>query len=166
MVRFGPIIKGAFSAPIALARKLAEQGRPVPDPVRGYLIIDTGAVTLCVADFVPKQLGLSPVGIRDTAGVHGVQKNEVYHLHLQLMFSGGSGEGVSIETEKPAICIPGLHGQWSPDEMKTNDAHPSLLIGLLGRDFLRHAVFTYNGATGVIDVMLDLTTMPPRPRSS
>jgi len=41
----------------------------------------------------------------------------------------------------------------------TGDGHPVRMIGLLGRDCLRHGTFTYRGAEGRIDLRLDLATI-------
>jgi hypothetical protein len=162
-MRFGPIIKGAFSVPNALAPLLTAKGHPVPKPVEGYLLIDTGASTLCVAEAVTRELGLNPVGLKDTSGLHGRQQNEIYHIHLTLFFSRGGTELVTIENEKAVLSVPRLDEHWKPTDIQTGDDHPTRLIGLLGRDFLRHATLTYNGTTGLIDVALDLSTMPAHP---
>lgn len=75
---FGPLIGAEIRIPDALAKALSEQGQPIPPPVKGYMLIDTGASITSVAEHVFQELNLKPTNIRETIGVHG--KKERYLL--------------------------------------------------------------------------------------
>ena len=52
----GPIIEVVLAVPTALAQKLAAAGRPIPKPVNGLALLDTGATNSCIDEDVARNL--------------------------------------------------------------------------------------------------------------
>ena len=126
------------------------------------MMIDTGANRLCIAEDVAKELQLKPVDLGKSYGAHGLREHEIFEAHLTVQFSDNSGNQIGVMSSSRVNGVPGLGKHWNPEELQTEDDYPKRLIGLLGRDFLRHAILTYNGNTGLVEVALDLNSLPQR----
>ena len=64
--------------PPQVAQLLTDQGKPIPDPVAGLALIDTGATMTCVHEPILQQLGLNPIDVVDTGTAKGPAKQSVY----------------------------------------------------------------------------------------
>lgn len=159
LVAIGPVCKGNWCVPGALERRLRDAGRPVPDPVEGYFIIDTGASSTCIALDVALQLKLTESDSRETFGAHGRQKNRVFEARFQLSIEDDKGNRSTLTTEKSVTAVPEIE-KAVPAEVFVDDRFPKRLVGLIGRDFLRHAKVVYDGPRAKIEVTLDLESLP------
>jgi len=140
---FGPIVQAAWRVPTPLESFLAQQAQPVPDKVSGWILIDTGAQDTCISLDVANQLGLRPVGLCTGFGAGGVHKNHVFSARLDIeMEEDGRKRIVTLEQRVQAI--PNLNDFYKLSNAMRNGA-PSTLIGLLGRDILRHGRLNYDG---------------------
>lgn len=126
----GPKLAVEIHVPTALASQLAQQGGPVPSPITGYALIDTGASISAVDDAVIKNLGVSPVGVTQVLTPSGTAQQNQYPV--RFVFPG---------TPLPAIETTHAIG---------SVLQPQGILALIGRDVLAHFVFTYNGPGGFI----------------
>jgi len=107
-----------------------------------------------------QELGLDAIRFQDTRGAGGIHKNQVFESFLTIEFEGkGIGEKALIQGTMQVIGIPELGTYMDAQRIRTDDPHPKRMIGLLGRDFLRHGLLTYNGVKGTIDLVLDLDSL-------
>jgi hypothetical protein len=121
----GPIIEAEIRVPKDLEEALKKNNMSVPEPVRGYMLIDTGASTTMLAEHALKQLQLRPTDVRKTIGIHG--KKDVFCYRAQVI--------VDRKFEKTEDMMSCELGGIFPDELNIN------LIGLLGREFLHGKTF-------------------------
>ena len=120
----GPCIVVRISVPDALAQKLQSEGKPIPTPVEGLALIDTGATSSCVNYEVLKLLGLEPVGRIPVSGAAGIALHTTYPARLDfptLSLSSTFNQIIGVRLSRPNISV------------------------LLGRDLLDRVIFTYDG---------------------
>ncbi len=154
----GPILKATWSVPPALAQALATSGRAAPNPISGYMLIDTGAAGTCIADDAAQELGLSPLRYEKSYGAGGLHNLPVYGVQLTIIILD-AGQQVSVTGDLQAKGIPELGDYFRHVPMQTQDPFPKRMVGLLGRDLLRHAIFVYKGSVGQFDFRLDLGSL-------
>ncbi len=130
----GPTLQVEVHVPDALATILSQQGSPVPAPVAGKALIDTGASITAVDDTVIRSLGVQPVGI---ATVHTPSGSTQQNLYPVKFIFPGSG--------LPQLNAPQAIG---------SDLRPQGIIALIGRSALGGAIFVYNGPVGVVTLAL------------
>ncbi len=165
LLHTGPLVVATWSVPESLEKALINAGKPVPDPVSGHMLVDTGATRTSIAkEVAEKQLGLRPTSVARTYGAGGLHENPCYLARFQLEIMDGSrGHATGIARESVVMGIPELGNHPTAAEFH---GKPIRLIGLLGRDFLRHATLTYDGDAGRIEMRLHLHSIPKgKPRS-
>lgn len=125
----GPVVPVEIGLPTALEENYAKEGTPIPPPVSGYALIDTGAASTAANEAIFATLGVLPIDVIETWTPHGNMKSLVYPAKVSF----------------PALNIKGLEMQrvigssldWgTPDGKK--------IIMLLGRDLLQGCLFIYN----------------------
>lgn len=151
----GPLLAGSWEVPVTLAQRFQAAGRPVPPPVRGFLLLDTGASGPCIASDVAQELGLKAVGLRKTRGSSGTHDSEVFEATMVVALPTPSGLTLTIRGQNFATGVPDMDGVIDQSTFSTNDPSPKRLIGLIGRDFLRFATLVYRGSTGVVEITID-----------
>lgn len=125
----GPITEVEVAIPSAWAEYLTRQKLPVPDPIKGFALFDTGAETTAVYYRVIEALGVNPIGpalVLTPGGSHAQQRYPV-----RLIFEHGI-----MNFEFKSVLGADLEG-W---KVKGGD-----LIALIGRDVLSKGIFVYNG---------------------
>lgn len=163
LVTIGPIIKATWSVPAPLKRKLAAAGRPVPASISGRLLVDTGATSTCISSAVASELGLQVVDTRETYGAHGLQKTDIVLATLTISISNDAGLQTLITRDQLVSAVPDLETLFQQMGVRDGNVDSGRLIGLLGRDFLRHAILTYNGPKGRITIEIDPSHMKEKP---
>jgi hypothetical protein len=158
----GPLVWVAWSVPESLARRLLEAGRAVPAPVSGRLLVDTGASATAISVEAAQELGLQPVDVGHTYGAHGLQQNPIYEAHLSMSIAGPGGES-GVEADLRVSGIREMEAMFQKLGVRTGGQDGGRLVGLLGRDFLRHAVLTYDGTYGVVTLKIVPGSFVPRP---
>jgi hypothetical protein len=159
----GPIVKASWSVPRALEQYLRAANRPVPPPIHGYMLVDTGASLTCIALDVAEQLQLTAVGVRKTYGSAGEHAPEIFAALLTVEIFDTLGLVTRVHSERQAAGIKDLHKHLNPDVIATGDNHPKRLIGLLGREFLRLGKMVYDGVAGTVEITLDMSVLAPQP---
>lgn len=144
--------------PKALELALGQAGRPIPQPVYGYMLIDTGARRTSMALDVAQEMRLQAIGIQNTYGAGGLHSNEVFEALLTISIADKTGAQVSVNGEIQAMGIPRLNEYFQQLQIQTSDPFPRRMIGLVGRDLMRHATLTYMGSKGQFEFKLDLSS--------
>jgi len=161
----GPLVMAEWSLPRSLSAALAKLGRPIPSPVVGFMLVDTGATKTNIAEEVAQQLGLKPVGQSEGYGATGKHVRNDYQAHLSIRIRDALGKETLIESEQQASGVPDLAKHSAALGIKTQGG-PVVFIGLLGRDFLQHTTFTYRGTKGSFEIRVHVDSMakpPPVP---
>ncbi len=153
----GPIVYASWRVPEPLEAILQEAGKPVPSPVLGGLLLDTGAGKTCISENAAHDLGLNPIRLAKTYGAGGEYELSVVNARLGFRVSSSRSEhDVSFETE--AQVIPLLEAGGRQMGLRSGDTDIRL-IGLLGRDLLRHAQVSYDGINGSFEISFDLASL-------
>ena len=124
----GPILQGVIGVEQNIAQQLLSQGIPLPKPIPGVALIDTGATSTCVDEGIAKQLGLPVVDVVSIASAsHPDAKQNVYPALIEVV-------GIPIKFNAlRAIGVP--------------LANQGIQV-LIGRDLLQHCTLFYNGMIG------------------
>jgi len=124
----GPIIQVTIGIEQNIAQQLLSQGMPLPQPVPGLALIDTGATSTCIDEDVAKQLNLPVVDVVTIASASHAETNQNVHPAL-------------IEVVGIAIKFNALRAIGVPLTAQG-------LQVLIGRDLLQHCTLFSNGVTG------------------
>jgi hypothetical protein len=126
----GPLVAVEVGIPDALKQHLSGKGLPVPAPVAGFALVDTGASSTAVDNSVFTALGVAHINEIDTDTPHGSGRSKIYPA--SVTFPGMNVHELRMEQ------LIGCQLKW-----KTKDDKE--IIMLLGRDLLAWFVFIYNG---------------------
>ncbi|MCP4897576.1 MAG: hypothetical protein GY906_11445 [bacterium] len=150
----GPLIEAAVVIPDQLVAPLKAAGKPIPSPVKGFMLIDTGASRTHISEETAAQLNLKPVGSGATYGAGGLHKRPVYQVKVIVPI-----DRIMLGTSLQVLGIPDLEKPYRNMGTKAAETgEPIRVIGLLGRDFLRHTVLIYGGAEGRVEIWVDEDT--------
>jgi predicted aspartyl protease len=133
MVLAGPVLQVEISVEATLAEYLTAHNQPVPQPIGGWALIDTGATRTAIDQSVVKHLNLSPIDQVVLSTAHGQREAGVYACRMKLVSTALPEITASRATEVD------LAGQSVADKT---------IIALIGRDLLSNCVFVYNGTNG------------------
>ena len=123
----GPINAVLLSISDETQQALMAAGKPMPEPVTGLALIDTGATFACVDKAAAVRAGLPT---RRTAKMASASHAE----HEVPVFAGRIVlDSININT---------------PNAMGVNLSGFSELVALIGRDMLQNCVFVYDGNAG------------------
>lgn len=128
----GPILDISVSIPQALANLYARQQIPLPSPITGIALIDTGATRSCVHGPIMSQLGVNPIGVVTTGTAAGPVLHSLFPVHFTFPAAG-------IDFDFSAVVGVDLSRQIINGQQ---------LIALIGRDVLARGIFVYNGPLG------------------
>lgn len=127
-------IEGAWldvevAIPTALEQFLTRTGKPVPPPVKGRALVDTGATFSAVDEQLIRGLGVNPINAAQ----------------------GGTAKGQAIQFIYPARFIFSGLG-WTFEFSRTTgvDLQGSGFIALIGREVLARMTIVYNGSLGIV----------------
>lgn len=155
----GPVLKATVSVPEAERTARASLGRPIPEPVGGLMLIDTGASSTCVSRHVAEKLKLKPLRITHGLGAGGVHRNPVYFVRLEIAFGDPkTGQRQTFAWEQEAQGIPNLEDASKQLGIKF-DGRRIDYVALMGRDILAHTDFEYHGPTGTVKIHFDMKSL-------
>ncbi len=123
----GPVVDVEIRVSQHLVARLMSQKQPVPPPVRAHVVIDTGATFCAFTPRVFQALGIEPydvVPICTTSTAH--EERNQYWIDLSLEHSQGHRRFNDLQAIESNFTATGLDG-------------------ILGRNFLRRVIFTYDG---------------------
>lgn len=134
LVERGPRVQVVVAVATPIAEQLLQQGTPLPPPVSGLALIDTGASSTCVDETAAQALRLPVVDVvRVASASHAATSHNVYPIQVEIV-----GAPISIDAPR-AIGAP-LAAQG--------------LLALIGRDVLQHCALFYNGPAGQLTLTL------------
>jgi predicted aspartyl protease len=128
----GPVLQVEVCIPSDLEKLLAAQNQPIPQPVTGWALIDTGASRTAVEQSCIASLGVQPIGATKTGTAGGIHEASIYPARLRF-----PGQGMDMEFS--STLGVNLKGQ----KVGGKD-----LLVLIGRDVLARGVLIYNGTAG------------------
>lgn len=123
--RSGAIFPIEISLPQTLIDYLAKQGIPIPRPVSGHALIDSGASISVVDSSVISSLSISPIGIATISTTAGPAQKNLFPARFKL--------------SQLVIDVSPVIGA---------DLGPQGIIALIGRDILSHLLMIYHGPGG------------------
>lgn len=125
----GPVVQVSIRVPPEIAERLTAEGKPVPNPVNGFALIDSGAGSSCVDNAAAQTLGLPIVNVVPMASAsHAMVEANVYPITFDILGN-------------PPMTVN------CPRATGATLANQGLVL-LIGRDLLAMCHFTYNGTTG------------------
>jgi hypothetical protein len=125
LIATGPLLKARWMVPEVLAEARRKAGQPVPDPIAGFMLIDTGASNTAIGLRVAQALGLTPVRLGRTYGAGGLHQNAIYAACLETGFMDGNGEVSHFRSEIEVSAIPDLDkalGRWASRWVETQSS--------------------------------------------
>ena len=124
LVARGPIVPVTITVPDTVQSSYVNLGSPIPEPVTGVALIDTGATSSCFDNSTALKAGLLTVGKGKIASASHPENEVPLYAGKMLLpglnFDVKSGFGVELS---------GIDG----------------IVALIGRDLLKIAIFVYNG---------------------
>jgi hypothetical protein len=155
----GPQFFCEWGVPAATVDFLKNAGRPVPAPIVGALLLDTGATRTCIALKTANDLGLQPRRMVDGLGAAGEHKNQVFLACLHIKITDPvTKQIIGFAWEQEVEGIPELH-RFAAPLMITGQTSPTPVSGLLGRDILKHAKIYYDGPAGKMRFEFDMASV-------
>jgi hypothetical protein len=136
LAQHGPIIDVLISIPQALAELYTRQQQPLPAPISGIGLIDTGATRSCVHAAIMHQLGVQPIGVAMSGTAAGQVNHSLYPAHFSF-------PAAKIEIDFASVVGVNLTGQ---------EVEGKPIIALIGCDVLSMGIFVYNGPLGAYTI--------------
>ncbi len=128
----GPFLEVFVTIPQALVEFYTKEKIPVPSPIAGMALIDTGASKSCVHGPIMRDLKVSPINTATTHTAAGAVIHSLYPAHFTFPVP-------NINIEFASVVGVDLSGQTIGGKQ---------LIALIGRDVLAMGIFLYNGHHG------------------
>jgi hypothetical protein len=128
----GPHLAVEIHIPNALAAAMAAANQPIPAPIVGVALIDTGASRSAVNAATAILLGVQQVGVGTGYTAGGPVQQSLYPVRFAF-------PGIGLDVQFNAATGVDLTGQ-------TCAGQP--MLALIGRDVLANCVFIYNGPAG------------------
>lgn len=138
----GPLVEVTFAPHRADQERLATAGHDW-EPFVAKMMVDTGAELTLVEEVVPDFLGLRPIRYQEIEGVGGRVDSPVYRLQLAIHASDAARRDGWMTFSSDVVAMP------SPPTDTARRPH----VGLIGRDFLRHIRFVYDGPSGSFELI-------------
>lgn len=154
----GPLIMAVWSIPQVIEDFLKSNGTPLPAPVKGALLLDTGATGTCISIKAAEALGLKPTRLVDGFGAGGPTKNPIYNARLSISMANPDGTMRVLRWDREVQGIPDLDKHLLGKSLTYAGAQVEL-TGLLGRDILYFTRFLYDGLAGALKLDFDIAAM-------
>lgn len=140
-MRAGPLVTITVGHPDDYAFVATEPPQTYP---RLKMMIDTGAAFTLIEENIPVEQGLRPIRFRDVIGVDQLPAmRPVFRMSLGLEVGDGMGNNRTLVFKEDIVGMP------VPQK-------PEQYAGLLGRDFLRHFRFVYDGPNARFELIRTL----------
>lgn len=130
----GPLIAVEIAVPAALAKYLVDHNEPIPSPMTGIAVIDTGASITCIDREVIAKLNVPAVGYTDVFTPSGSERQNTHPA--KFSFPG---------TKLPEINFSAVLASKLKEQK---------IIALIGRDVLSHFILMYNGPAGIFTLAI------------
>lgn len=130
----GPRLIIEIHVPPVLANYLTQRGQPVPAPISGDALLDTGASISAVETNVISQLRVNPIGITSVHTPGGVVQQNLHPIRFVF----------------PAIGMLTIDF----NAVIGSNLQPQGIIALVGRDVLSNCLLVYNGPAGMYSISI------------
>ncbi len=130
----GPWLDVEVRVPKAFEDLLVKQRKPIPKPVSGRALIDTGASISAVDNSIITSLEVQPVGLIEVHTPSGSALQNQYPVRFG--FPGSSLPELTVQQAIGSV----LQAQG--------------IIALIGRDALSSVILVYNGPSGIITLAI------------
>src|SRR5260370_8627307 len=104
LAALGPILAVSVSIPQALAAFYTRQQIPLPSPITGLALVDTGATRSCVHAPIMSNLGVNPIGVVTSGTPAGQVLHSLYPAHFTF-------PATNIEVDFTSVVGVDLSGQ-------------------------------------------------------
>jgi|ERR1022692_1495385 hypothetical protein len=131
LTKDGPVIQVEISMPTALEAWCVQNHVPIPAPVSGYALIDTGASISGIHQPILDQLSLTPIDEIPIVTPAGAGRTPVYPTKVSFPSLNVKNQSLSR--------VVGSQLDW-----KTSQGER--IVMLLGRDLLHNGIFVYNSS--------------------
>ena len=138
LIQAGPVLPVEVAVSSHLSKLLAEQGKDIPPPVSGFVLIDTGATRSCVDIDAISKLGVNPIGIVDLGTAGGKSQHYLYPAKFSFP---------AIRFEVEFSSLVGV-------DLKEQALAGRQIIALMGRDLLSRCLPVYHGTKGSFSIAL------------
>lgn len=145
LLRFGPLIEGAFSAVDAEAAQR----------VHCQLLIDTGADGFVIDQDLAVALGLPVHREQSAFGLHGEAAVRKYMAAVLLPVVTAGGEAIAFRVPVECTGSPGLTAFYR--------SHGLHVQGLIGRNFLQFCSLSIDGVSGKVQISIGEGITQSRP---
>jgi len=126
----GPVVQVTISLGTAMAQVLQQQGKPIPAPVSGLALIDTGATGTCINKDQAEAMGLPVIDVgKMSSATHEDEPSNIHPIKIEFV-----GVPITVEAERAMCAKLTKFG----------------LLAIIGRDVLQHCNLVYNGFAGTI----------------
>ena len=130
LARFGPCVPVTIGVTESLAKVLTTLKLPIPTPISGQALIDTGATFCAIDDSVVKDLGIRQYGVTSVHTPTGAGQLPTYPASLSF----------------PGTTLPNItFADFMASPLKVQG-----IIALIGRNVLMNFVLIYNGPGGFV----------------
>jgi hypothetical protein len=128
----GPTVPVAVGLTAQHMDVLQRLGQPIPNPISGFALIDTGASVCMLDDSIVNQLSIPPLGTRQIHSPAGPTQQYTYPASLSF----------------PGTTLPNI----AFSDFISGPLLPTGIIALIGRNVLSSFVLNYNGPGGHISL--------------
>jgi len=122
----GPRLPTEISLTDELAKVFTQENIPIPSPVTGFALIDTGASATAIDHQIAERMNIKSVGTRKVTTPSHQEPEEMPIFPVKISFPG-------TELSPVTIFATGV------------DIKSQNFIALIGRDLLKDCIFIYNG---------------------
>ncbi len=130
----GPVLQVTLGLEESVAAQIVQQNKPIPQPIPGLALVDTGASVTCIDNKIAEQLGLPVVDkVKMASASHDATEQNVYPVLIDF-----TGFKIRVNAQRVMGASLGNQG----------------LAVLVGRDLLQNFTLFYNGITGEITMSL------------
>jgi len=130
LIGAGPVLEAEIDIPSALSDYLKQEKKRIPKPIKGWVLIDTGATRTAIDERTIKKLKVPSVGTTSVTTARGKKTCNLYPCKLRF-----------TSTAIPSMDLTRATGVNLARQSVVNRP----IIALLGRDVLSKVVFVYNG---------------------
>lgn len=141
LVEVGAVLPVRIEMPTDLRQLRTSQKRPIPEPVSGLALIDTGATKSAADMQVMTRLQVNQMGTVELGTAAGRRPAPLYPARF-IVAPGTPGQ---IEIDFGSVAGIDLAGLTVGGQG---------IIALIGRDVLASCIFVYNGPAGTFSVAL------------
>ena len=138
LIAVGAILEVQVQVPRALASLLESQNQPIPSPVVGFALIDTGATRTCADQNALSSLGINPIGLVAMGTAGGPAQCPLFPAKLWF-------PSLNLGADFDSIVGVDLQGQKIQNQP---------LMVLIGRDVLSRGLLVYSGNGGFFTLAL------------